>query len=336
MKWTLYHHQQFDLVAQHWDDLNLKSNQQPILDSAYVAICLEVFANGTEFIAYCEDDKGPLAIGIFHRIRFGHYATFQPSQAPLGLFIARDNQLSNTLLHSLIKALPGLVIHIDFLQQDTDIITFDDSTMLATDYITTGKLAVAQDFSEFFAGLGKNMRQNYNKVINRSAKQGQILSTHRQVHPLDVVAAVALFGQFESSGWKGEGGTAVNIDNQQGQFYVKLLQHYAHNNRAEIWHYQVDGQTVAIDLCIKSAQTLIILKTAYDEQFKKLSPALQLKFEILRHHAALTGEKRLHHVEFFGKAMEWHKRFNSQLRPIKHLSYFSHRIWLNLYRWLKR
>jgi len=337
MKWTIYPCQQFNVIANQWDNLNQASIKQPILDSAFIAICLEVFANGDEIIALCEDEHGPVAAGVFHRVGFGRYATFQPSQAPLGLFMVRDNQLTKSLLHSLSQALPGCVLLIDLLQQDVDSIRFESSIpILSSEYITTGSLAVATDFDAFFASLGKNMRQNYNKVINRSAKQEIVLSTRCQYNAEDVQSAVETFGQFESNGWKGEGGTAVNIDNDQGQFYIKLLEHYAQHNGAEIWHYEVDGQTVAIDLCIKSDQVLIILKTAYDENFKKLSPALQLKFETLRHHAGVTGFERLSRVEFFGKAMEWHKRFNSILRPINHLSYFSHPVWLTLYRWLKR
>lgn len=337
MKWTIIAYNQFDSVAGHWDTINQNSIKQPILDSAFVSVCLDVFAVGEEVIALCEDASGPLAIGIFHKVGFGRYSTFQPSQAPLGLFMAKNNQFSTKQLEGLISALPGFVVLIDFLQQDSEFINYDNSAnIIQSPYITTAKLAVADDFDVFFSSLGKNMRQNYNKVINRCAKQGielraQCLSSIEDVHQ-----AIRLFGQFESSGWKGQGGTAVNINNDQGRFYLQLLQHYAQLNRAEIWLYQVDQQTVAIDLCIKSADVLIILKTAYNEEFKKISPALQLKFEIFKHHAEDNGAGRLKSIEFFGKAMEWHKRFNSNLRPIVHLSFFSQPFWLFVYRMFKR
>jgi len=337
MKWTIIPCQQFDTVAAQWDQLNQGSLQQPILDSAFVEICLEVFASGSELIALCEDKDGPLAIGIFHRVGVGHYATFQPSQAPLGLFIARGNQLSKSLLCGLTQALPGYVVFIDLLQQDSEQMNCPPSLdILKAAYITTSSLAVASNYDEFFISLGKNMRQNHNKVRNRCAKQEINLEATCLYASEEVSDAIETFGRFESSGWKGDGGTAVNIDNDQGVFYLKLLQHYAHQNRAELWQYQVDGQTVAIDLCIKSIDVLIILKTAYNEEFNKLSPALQLKFAIFKHHANQTGDQRLQSIEFFGKAMEWHKRFNSTLRQIEHMSYFSHPLWLALYRLIKR
>jgi len=311
--------------------------KQPILDSQFISHCLSHFASGTEIIATCQDEQGALAIGIFEKIGFGHYRTLQPSQAPLGLWMIRDNQLSAALLRSLTKALPGFVAMIDFLQQDASFIPHQTTPNLITcDYITTGRLDVMTNFDDFFASLGKNMRQNYNKVINRCKKNELPLQALLVTQSQQMEEAVKQFGEFESSGWKGETGTAVNLANTQGKFYRDLLQDYAERNSAEVWYYSVDDTVVAADLCIKSDNTLVILKTAYNEQFKKLSPALQLKFEIFRHHANQEVPNRLMNIEFFGKAMEWHKRFNSQLRPIKHFSYFSHSLFLAAYRLLKR
>lgn len=336
MKWTTFPCNQFDKVSAHWDTLNQSALQQPILDSMFIKVCLDVFAKGDEVIALCEDETGPISVGVFHKVGFGRYATFQPSQAPLGLFLVRNNQLSNRLLKGLAAVLPGHVILIDLLQQDSGFLSYDEETnVLQSPYIITGRLDVAQDFELFFASLGKNMRQNYNKVINRCTRQHIELEAQCLSSSENISEAIALFGQFESNGWKGQSGTAVNINNDQGKFYQQLLQQYAKHDQAEIWRYQVDQQTVAIDLCIKSADILIILKTAYNEEFKKLSPALQLKFEILKHHAADTSAKRLKSVEFFGKAMEWHKRFNAVLRPITHLTFFSQPLWRSLYRLIK-
>jgi len=337
MHWTIHPYQYFSQLATQWDQLNQQSIKQPILDSQFIGHCLKHFASGDEIIAYCQDERGPLAIGVFEKIGFGRYRTLQPSQAPLGLWMVRDNKLSTSLLNSLCKALPGFVAMIDILQQDASFIPHQATPRLITcDYITTGRLDVMSDYDDFFASLGKNMRQNYNKVINRCKKNDMPLQALLVTQSHQMEEAIKHFGEFESSGWKGETGTAVNLANTQGQFYLDLLQDYAERDSAEVWYYSVDETIVAADLCIKSGDTIVILKTAYNEQFKKLSPALQLKFEIFRHHANQPQPNRLSNIEFFGKAMEWHKRFNSQLRPIKHFSYFSHGLFLAAYRLLKR
>ena len=322
MKWTLLNTTQFSLVANEWDCLNQQSIDQPILDSQFIQICLDNFDHTNTLIAFCNDNKGPLAIGIFQHVGFGRYQTYQFSQAPLGLWMVRDNIWDNQLINSLKKSLPGQVFLIDFIQQDTSKLNITLLRNYSADhYITTGKLQINNDYQEFFNQLGKNMRQNYNKVINRCKKNNIELTTKLVTKPDDILDAINHFGRLESSGWKASGGTAVNINNAQGKFYHQLLSHYAQHGAAEAWYYLADEKIIATDLCIKSGKKLIILKTAYDENFKKLSPALQLKFEIFKHHSHHNNE--IHTVEFFGKPMEWHKRFKSELRDIEHITWCS-------------
>jgi CelD/BcsL family acetyltransferase involved in cellulose biosynthesis len=334
MRWTLHQIGEFDSLAAHWDTLNKSSINQSILDSQFIKSCLTHFSQGNEVIALCQDSTGPLAIGVFHKIGFGHYQTFQPSQAPLGLWLVRDNQFNTSLIDGLKKILPGVVFLIDFLQQDTTKINLTGLTNVHTsDYITTGKLDIPTDYQDFFEHLGKNMRQNHNKINNRCTKNNIELSVKLITQSQKMHEAIDHFARFESSGWKGAQGTAVNLNNNQGKFYLELLSNYAQQGLAEAWYYMVDQQVVAADLCIKSNNTLIILKTAYNEDFKKLSPALQLKFEIFKHHS--QQQTPIETVEFFGKAMEWHKRFQSQLRSIEHYTWCSNWLFAAIYRQLR-
>jgi len=334
MLWTLHNLDEFNTLAAHWDTINKSSINQAILDSQFIQSCLTHFSQGNEIIAFCHDQQGPLAIGVFQKIGFGRYQTFQPSQAPLGLWVVRDNKFSCELLNGLKKILPGPVFLIDFLQQDTTRINVNNLTNIhKSAYISTGKLDIPADYQEFFNQLGKNMRQNHNKIINRCAKSNTDLSIKLINQPHEMQDVINHFARFESSGWKGEQGTAVGLNNSQGKFYCELLSNYAQQGLAEAWYYLVDQEVVAADLCIKSDNTLIILKTAYNEQFKKLSPALQLKFEIFKHHS--QQQTQITTVEFFGKAMEWHKRFQSQLRDIEHFTWCSNAIISSVYRQLR-
>lgn len=336
MNWTLFNSKEFGKVATQWDSLNQQSINQPILDSHFIQGCLTHFGTGDEIIARCQDAQGPLAIGIFQKAGFGRYQTFQPSQAPLGLWLVRHNRLSEVLVKGLKQALPGAVLLIDFLQQETSYLDLSQLTNVNTcAYITTGRLDIPTDYNSYFANLGKNMRQNYHKVINRSAKNKITLETKLVSQPQQMLEVIEHFGQFESSGWKGRQGTAVNLANSQGQFYHQLLVGFARRGLAEAWYYLVDRQVVATDLCIKSANTLIILKTAYNEEYKKLSPALQLKFEIFKHHSHHRSETGINAVEFFGKAMVWHKRLHSDLRAIEHITWCSNPVLAAIYRRLK-
>ncbi len=96
--------------------------------------------------------------------------------------------------------------------------------------------------------------------------------------------------------------------------------------KGRIFRYLFGDQVVAMDLCIERAGVLVVLKTTYDETVKVVSPATLMRHEILE---SLFEEGRLARVEFYGKAMEWHTRWTSEVRTLYHV---------NRYRagWLRR
>jgi hypothetical protein len=72
-----------------------------------------------------------------------------------------------------------------------------------------------------------------------------------------------------------------------------------------------------MDLCIEGGPSLVILKTAYDESIKSLSPAFLMRQDQFRQ---LFDEGRLRQVEFFGRVMEWHTRWTDRSRTLYHLT----------------
>jgi hypothetical protein len=180
------------------------------------------------------------------------------------------------------------------------------------------------DFDEYFKSLGKNMRQNYNKVINRAAKAGDTLDIECVDDPSKIAAAVAIYGEIESQGWKAQKGTAVAPDNNQGRFYTSMLTRLAEKNQACCWYYKINDQVVAVDLCVNQNGSLIILKTTYNEEFSKQSPALQLKVEMLKHYAKHNDE--ISNIEFYGRVMEWHTRLDSTTRDLQHVTWYRNQL----------
>lgn len=321
MQWTCKHARDFNTIASEWDELNRSQYDLAFFDSRFVTPLISHFLSGDEILLLGYQQGQLACAGIFQPTGKGRWATAMPSQCPLGLLIYAQPQLSDALVSEIAKQLPGVVLTIDFLQMDSRYIECDSSPRFDTmPYITTGRRPVEADFDAFFKGLGKNMRQNYNKVINRAERAGDQLTTAFVSSPEDVEQAVIKYGEIESAGWKGAEGTAISPDNTQGKFYREALTSLAASGQAVCWYYLINDEIVAVDLCILQSGMLIILKTTYNEAYNKQSPALQLKVEMLRHYADHRDQVDV--VEFYGKAMEWHKRLNSELRPIQHISWF--------------
>ncbi len=137
----------------------------------------------------------------------------------------------------------------------------------------------------------------------------------------DMAPAVARYGLIESTGWKAKEGTAIHPDNAQGHYYRELLENASLRGEALVYQYLFDDRVVAMNLCLVRHDTLIVLKTTYDESIKSYSPAFLLRENELQE---IYREGHIKRLEYFGRLMEWHTKWTTKKRTLYHLT---------LYRW---
>ena len=182
-------------------------------------------------------------------------------------------------------------------------------------------------FEAYWNARGKNLRTNLRKQRKRLHDDGvpTRLQVSRAAH--EMAGAVADYGALESAGWKAKDGTAVAADNAQGRFYRAMLEAFAATGNACVYRYWIGERLAAMDLCIEGGGCIVVLKTAYDESLgAQLSPALLMREEATRD---IFESGRFERIEFYGRVMEWHRRWTDEIRVMYHL---------NAYRWawLKR
>ena len=332
--WQTYSPDQFIAFGDDWQRINQSWLHQPIMDFDFVAALIPHFFDGRELLCVGTDEGHVVTIGFFRKIRPMHWATVVPSQAPLSLWQHEAGILSDTEIRSLAAALPGPVLMIDYLQLDSEKLRLDErGAFLRQPYIETGRLKIPTDFENYFSSLSKNTRQNYRRVNNKAEKEHLEIKAQRIADRKSMTEAVTTYGRIESESWKAEGGTAVAPNNAQGAFYADLLSMYAERDRATCWQLTIGGTTAAVDLCIENGSSTVILKTTFSEEFKRFSPAMQLKFAIIRD--AVESRTGVHHLEFFGKAMDWHKKLTNDIRDLEHVTWFSRRLFRQFYQKVK-
>jgi len=202
----------------------------------------------------------------------------------------------------------------------------DGPSWAVTPYIDTAWVDIQGSFDDYWQQRGKNLRQNMRKQRNKLAGEGISSSMRVLSEVADMAPALVRYGALESTGWKGENGTAIHPDNAQGRFYLQLFEAAAARGEALFYEYLFDQQTVAMNLCLLRQGQLIVLKTAYDESIKTLSPAFLLREEEMQ---LFFGEGRIRRIEYFGKVMDWHTKLTSERRTLYHLTQFR-------WGWLKR
>jgi CelD/BcsL family acetyltransferase involved in cellulose biosynthesis len=318
MKWTFAPAHTLASMAGPWDGLA----PTPLLACDFVQPLLAEFGDGAELLACCEHEGRTVAMALLVRSsRFG-WRTFQPAQAPLGLWLQDSGIATAALLETLLPALPGTALLVALTQCDPQLLArpADDARLRTLDYIATASIALGGGFDAYWEARGKNLRANLKKQRSRLARDGVALRLQVSRDADQVAHAIEQYGQLESAGWKAGAGSAVDGANAQGRYYRAMLEGFCRRGAGSIYRYWFGEQLVAIDLCIEDGDQLIVLKTTYDESVAGgLSPALLMREEALR---ALFGEARLGRLEFYGRVMEWHTRWTNQVRTLYHVNYY--------------
>lgn len=326
MSWTVVPAAGFAAHAQRWRALHALGDASPLLAAEFVETLLAVFGSGREVLAWYEDGAGTAAMAVLVPGRLGIWNTFQPSQAPLGLWLQRGHDAPAALLPGLLRKLPGLALGVGLTQCDPMLMArpADAPRVRTLDYIQTARITIAGagDFDAYWEARGKNLRSNLKKQRNRLRQEGVDTRLEILRQPHEMAQAVADYGRLEGSGWKAAGGTAVGADNEQGRFYRGMLEAFAARGAASVYLYSIGGKLAAMDLCVEGGGCIVILKTAYDENLaRQLSPALLMREESCR---SLFEQARFERIEFYGRVMEWHLRWTDEVRTMYHL---------NAYRW---
>jgi CelD/BcsL family acetyltransferase involved in cellulose biosynthesis len=312
MTWTLTRATRFADHAARWDALQALHAPAPMLQADFVAALLAAFGTGAELLAMSDD-----AMAIVHSHGRGSWATFQPAQAPLGMWIERPGIDRAAAMATLLRALPGLGLVLGLTQLDP---LLAPAPADAIDYIQTARITVAGSFDAYWAGRGKNLRSNLKKQRTKLGADGVALRLQVTTDAADMTDAVRDFGRLESAGWKAQAGTAVSLDNDQGRFYAGMLAAFAARGAASVYRYWFDDQLVAMDLCIRQDGCIVVLKTTYDESVPKtFSPALLMREEAVH---ALFDDGATDRIEFYGKVMEWHTRWTEEVRTLYHVNHY--------------
>lgn len=322
MKWTLHPAARLVDFARQWQDLHRAAAASPLLAFDFVAPLLDAFGDGRERLAICEHGGAVVAMAIVVPSRRGAWATFQPAQAPVGLWLQQPGLDLQALLAGLLRALPGLPLIFGLMQMDPALAPRPpDSACLSTlDYIDTARVTLAGSFEDYWQARGKNLRSNLKKQRAKLDKDGVALSLRVSREPADMAQAVADYARLESSGWKEGCGTAVHADDAQGRYYRAMLEALCRRGAGRVYRYYFDERLVAMDLCIEDEHIIVVLKTAYDESVpKQFSPTLLMREEATR---ALFEEGRLGRIEFYGRVMEWHLRWTEEVRTMYHVNYY--------------
>ncbi len=137
--------------------------------------------------------------------------------------------------------------------------------------------AVAGRAPGFEAALPRKRLKEWSRQMRRLKERGGVVL---RVAADD--AAIETFLALEQKGWKGARRTALGADAGRAAFARSMLAGLARDGQLAIHLLELDGETVAAGLMLRSGDRAFYWKTAYDEAYAEYSPGLQLTLELSR------------------------------------------------------
>lgn len=322
MRWNIIPISEIKNFKHHWEDLNAKTTKSPLLSLDFLLPLLQIFGDGKEKLVYLENEHEIDVIGVIRTSDNRIWTTFQASQAPLGIWIQKPNLELSEVLPLLLKGLPSFPLLLAITQQDPDLTHKPRTTnkFKTIDYIQTARITIEGDFEDYWAKRGKNLRQNIKKQRNKLEKTSITTRLDVSTAESDVSDAINDYGRLENAGWKSGLGTAIHAENKQGLFYRTILENFCRRGKGKIYRYWFNDRIVAMDLCVEGEDSIVILKTTYDECLDlSISPAFLMRDEEFKQ---LFTEKKVSKIEFYGKVMDWHTKWTNEFRMLYHVNYY--------------
>ncbi len=318
-----------------WSTLYMGRSNTPLLHPDFLGTALEVFGKRSTRLGVCTRAGEVIAVCVVDAIDANRITTFQPSQAPIGFWLQRKEESMEDLLRSLARAQAPWVISLAVTQQDPALLAPPDARggMLLTDYIDTARISIGSDWETYWKGRGSNLRHNVKRANARVANAGKTLEMRLISDPSAMAEAVKTYGLIESRSWKASEGTAVTPGSDQETFYTRLLEAFARRGRGRCYQLLIDSTVVATDLCVCGDDEIVILKTTYDADYRDYSPAFLMRELAFKR---LHSEPWCRRIEFYGRVMDWHRRWTDEIRRMYHVTWFRYPGVLTLWQTLKR
>lgn len=116
--------------------------------------------------------------------------------------------------------------------------------------------------------------------------------------------------RVEASGWKGRAGTAILSAPETELFYRAVAHAFARRGELRVSSIELEGELVAFDLTILHSNRLHLLKTGFDERFRRLAPGLVMRLSIIERCFELGIDAH----ELLGADSEWKRKFSTAER----------------------
>jgi CelD/BcsL family acetyltransferase involved in cellulose biosynthesis len=139
--------------------------------------------------------------------------------------------------------------------------------------------------------IGKKKRKELHRQRKRLADSGKVVAVSAS-WPAEIEAALEDFFALEARGWKGRAGTAARAKSEISGFIRTAVAALAAQGKAQVLRLCLDERAVAALVTLRSGTTAWSWKIAYDEDYARFSPGVQIVLDLTKELLADTHIER--------------------------------------------
>ena len=190
--------------------------------------------------------------------------------------------------------------------------------MLAEHVHTSPVVEATGDFAEYRrarTSAWRDMERRRRKLQREcDVRLDLVASPHDVDRDMDAALVV------EASGWKGRQGTAITSSPATNRFYREMARDFHESGELRLSRLHIDGRLAAVDLALVRGDRYFLLKTGYEDSFRRAGPGLILRLAVVER----CFEMGLHH-EFLGDEANYKQLFATGARDHLHLRLYRRR-----------
>lgn len=88
---------------------------------------------------------------------------------------------------------------------------------------------------------------------------------------------------LEASGYKQRSGVAMATVPGEPEYFVDMCKRFAAAGRLHVLALEVGGETIAMEIGVRGAEGIFLMKVSYDERYRQFSPGILLQTDAMRH-----------------------------------------------------
>lgn len=300
----------FDELSSAWDAL-LPDDARPFDLHCWYSAWWRAFGGSSE-LAVCAIWRGDELEGVCPLIVSDRRTVSALANTHSGVFrpLARDQAAMRRLAEAVTEGVPGSLELSGLPKEDPAVAAFDEAAGRARMLSICEPLKtspIVETDGDFDAWRAASKRRWGAPLERFRRKMGRDYEAQFDIvgAPRDLEAELDAGFAVEASGWKGREGTAIISTPETERFYRDVARLFHERDGLRLSRIVLDGTIAAFDFCLLYRGRLYLLKTGFDERFRRLAPGLVMRLSNIERCFELGYEAH----ELGGEASDWKLKF---------------------------